>query len=272
MNYLEQQTEMIPIWDDNEDVYLKAYFFDCNFQEESQKPKPAVIICPGGGYLCISESESDPVAYRFAEAGYQPFVLNYSIMEQARYQEGEPFKPVLELAAAFDLMHKNSDQWNVDRNKIIVIGFSAGGHLAASYCACKNRDYFKPAALLLSYPLIDYKYLNRYWKSDMEEDQIDLYRLATRKVFGSVRPSEEQLKAFDVKNHISDQMPSVIIWHAMDDDVIDVESSIRLAQKLRSQSVPCKLHLFEKGAHGEPFYDSAWFELALTWLKGIINE
>ena len=267
MNYLEEQTELIPIWDQNENVYLKAYSFD-----ESAQEKPAVIICPGGGYLCISESESDPVAHRFAEAGYQPFVLSYSVMEQARYQEEEPFKPVLELTAAFALVHRNAGRWNVDRNKIIVIGFSAGGHLAARYCACKNRNYFKPAALLLSYPLIDYKYLNRDWKSDMDGDQIDLYQLATRKVFGTIHPSEEQLKALDVKNHISDQMPPVFIWHAMDDNVIDVESSIRLVQKLRSLSVPGELHLFEKGIHGEPFYDSTWFELALTWLKGIINE
>ena len=122
----ELRTERISIWEQNEDVYLKTYFYSGVTGKENEILKPAVIICPGGGYLCISEIESDPVADRFAEAGYQPFVLNYSIMEQARYREGEPFKPVLELAEALKLVRQNAEQWSVDGNKIIVIGFFCG--------------------------------------------------------------------------------------------------------------------------------------------------
>lgn len=263
------RTEKTPIWDDNEDVYLKAYFINDRSQEEN---RPAVIICPGGGYLCVSESESDPVALRFADAGYQPFVLNYSIMEQARYRNRETFKPVLELEKAFEIVHSRADQWHIDSRKIVLIGFSAGGHLAASYCVCKDKDYMKPAALLLSYPLIDYKYLNNSWCSQIGDDQIDLYQLATRKVFGTAHPSEEQRNALDVNTQVSEQMPPTFLCHALDDRVIDVESSVCFDRKLKSLGVPSKLYLFEKGIHGEPFFDAAWFELAVKWLKGIMND
>jgi len=264
MNDMKLKIEKIPIWDHNDEVYLKAYHLDDDL-------KPAVLICPGGGYLCIAESESDPVAFRFAEAGYHPFVLNYSIMEQARYRSGETFKPVVELEKAFEILCCNAEDWHIDSRKIVLIGFSAGGHLAASYCSDRNA-FLKPAALILSYPLIDYNYLNQNWSTEESECPIDLHRLALRKVFGTERPSEEMLNALDVKRHIIFEMPPTFIWHSKNDRVIDVESSVRLAQVLKDNGTPCKLWLSEDGIHGEPSYNLQWFDLALKWLKGIINE
>ena len=259
------KTEKISIWEQNEDVYLKVYYVDDNFN------KPAVIICPGGGYVCISESEADPVALRFAEAGYYPFVLHYSIMEQARYRRGEDFKPVLELEKAFEILHGNTDRWNLDCSKIILAGFSAGGHLAASYCFDEER-LRKPAALILSYPLIDYRYLNQNWCTGEPDHPIDLHRLALRKVFGSDSPSDDELNDLDVKKRITSQMPPTFIWHSKNDRVIASESSVRLAQILQEKGVPCKLCIFEDGVHGNPFFHVKWFDIAVKWLKGIINE
>ena len=259
-----KQIEKIPIWENNDDVYLKAY-------HTGDDLKPAVVICPGGGYLCISESEADPVALRFTEAGYQPFVLNYSIMEQARYRRGEPFRPIIELEKAFEVLHSNADRWNLDHSKFILAGFSAGGHLAASYCSDEGM-LLKPAALILAYPLIDYNYLNKNWCTGESDYPIDLHRLALRKVFGSASPSQDELNDMDVKKRITSKMPPTFIWHSKNDRVISLESSACLAQILKDKGVASKLCILEDGVHGDPFFDARWFDISQKWLKGIINE
>ncbi|QOX65208.1 alpha/beta hydrolase [Anoxybacterium hadale] len=288
----------IPLGNGSGEVYLKGYPAEGypieGYPAEGVSPdkedqlRPAVIICPGGGYLCIAEQEAEPVARRFAEEGFVPFILYYSIMEQARYRTGQPFKPVLELKEAFRILHQKGKQWGADQKRILLAGSSAGGHLALQYCgevccgvpgvaaaekqstvAMSEPALLRPAAILLSYPLTDYRYLNQDWSTGEGDLKIDLHRLAKKKIFGTADPDEEQLEALNIIHRLDENLPPTFIWHSRDDGVIDVESSLRLERRLKALGVPCKLHLLEKGIHGEPLENPAWIAIALEWLRGV---
>lgn len=259
------KTERIPILNN---AYMTTYLND-NYKETK---RPAVIICPGGGYILISENESKPVALRFKESGYQAFVLNYSIKEQARFEVGidNLSNPVRELSETIGIIKSNASRWGVDPSKIIVCGFSAGGHVASSLCSVKEADFLKPNALILSYPLIDYRYLNKDWKVVKDGQTVDLYKMKTEMIFGNSEPTQKQFDSFDVKNHIHNDMPPIFIWHARQDRIIPFESTVKFAEALKNSNVDYELHLFEKGIHGNPFYENEWFELSLKWMERVL--
>ena len=122
-------------------------------------PRPAVVICPGGGYDHLSVREGEPVVREYFTAGYQMFLLHYSVEEGAKN-----LQPLMQLAAAVAHIRRNAKEWNVDREKVAVCGFSAGGHLAASLGTLyddaaflerwKRTDAIRPDAMLLCYPVI----------------------------------------------------------------------------------------------------------------------
>ena len=93
---------------------------------ENQR-RPSVLICPGGGYVMCSQREAEPVALQYLKEGYNVFVLWYSVAPQ-RFPQA-----LLEAAAAVELIHRNAEVWNCDESRVAILGFSAGGHLAALY-------------------------------------------------------------------------------------------------------------------------------------------
>ena len=119
------------------------------------RPKPAVIICPGGGYSCLSYAEGEPVARRFQAYGVQAFLLQYSI--------GKIYPTVLrELACAVAHVRENANAYHVDPQSVFLCGFSAGGHLAASLAVHGGSEWTTgygfpkhcmPDGLILGYPV-----------------------------------------------------------------------------------------------------------------------
>ena len=105
---------------------LTTYAIDNSEEMEQDRLRPAIIICPGGGYEFLSDREAEPIAIKMMSFGFQAFVLHYSIKPHVY-----PLA-LQELAASVQLIRQNHSQWHVDPEKIIVAGFSAGGHLAAS--------------------------------------------------------------------------------------------------------------------------------------------
>ncbi|MCR5153924.1 MAG: alpha/beta hydrolase, partial [Lachnospiraceae bacterium] len=125
----------------------------------SYNKRPAFIICPGGGYEYCSVREAEPLALQALAMGYHAFVLNYSCAP-ARYPVA-----LTELGFLVKLLYEKKDEWNIDTDRIFVMGSSAGGHLAASYACLWNTDVLKEtlscgkdklkiAGILLNYPVI----------------------------------------------------------------------------------------------------------------------
>ena len=142
---------------DGRDAVLDCYL-PYNMPEmhrEAQKRK-TLLICPGGGYYFVSEREGEPIAVHFLAAGYNVFVLHYSV-DVHRFPA-----QICEVAAAVELIRARADEWNCDAERLALLGFSAGGHLAAHYATafdCAAVRAFFPAsrnvnAVLLGYPVI----------------------------------------------------------------------------------------------------------------------
>lgn len=123
---------------------LEGFLLDCEITLGQEKNRPAVLVCPGGGYVYCSPREAEPVALSYAARGFHAFVLRYSVSKDAA-----GFTPLEEVDWAIGHIREHAAQWHIDPEKIAVCGFSAGGHLAlASGVLAKNR----PNAMILGYP------------------------------------------------------------------------------------------------------------------------
>ena len=120
------------------------------------KKRPSMLVCPGGGYEFTWEGEGENVAFEYLTLGFNAFVLRYSVKPHTFPQQ------ILEVACAFDYIINNAEEFNGDPDKNAILGFSAGGHLAASYCTLRNLPEItsvipEPKAIqaaVLCYPVI----------------------------------------------------------------------------------------------------------------------
>lgn len=233
--------------------------------KESQSSNGFIIICPGGGYEFISEREGEPVAKAFRAKGWEAFVLNYSTGNNLCQT------PLKELGAAVKEIKRNMQKYGINNKPIIVCGFSAGGHLAASLGVhwndknlfSNNHDY-KPDALILCYPVITAgEYAHKDSISSLTEKEDSGY--------------------FSLENHVTKDTPPTFIWHTISDETVSVQNTILFTQALIENNVFTEVHLYPYGSHGlslatdavaEPensrFADdhiATWFEQSLQWLN-----
>lgn len=151
-------TEYYPILgEEGCDPELELYLpYNMSQMHRENQRRPSILICPGGAYAIVCQREAEPVALHYFHEGYNVFVLWYSVAPHCFPQQ------IREVAAAVDLIHRNAEIWNCDENHLAIMGFSAGGHLAAHYSAsfdCPEvRSVFPAsypvAASILCYPVI----------------------------------------------------------------------------------------------------------------------
>lgn len=273
MRYIEQK--ICPVYPEGakKDAYqpvLYGYLLERSPKLVHSVKRPAVIVCPGGAYRYKSEREGDPVAMRFLAAGIHAFVLQYSVAPN-RYPAA-----FLELASAVAEVRKHASEWNVDPEKILVCGFSAGGHLCASlgtdwknpllaeHLACAPY-LWKPDGMILCYPVIS-----------MEEYG---HEECCQNLMGDKR--EELSSRLSCQKHVTADTVPAFIWATFEDEQVPVENSLLFAAALRGSHVACELHLYEKGEHGLSLCDrtteerpsqvlpdnAGWTELAVRWIR-----
>ncbi|MDR3363733.1 MAG: alpha/beta hydrolase [Clostridiales Family XIII bacterium] len=215
------------------------------------RPLPAVLICPGGGYRVVGSTEAGPVSDKFADAGYAAFILHYTVGDGASFgAEGfAGFAPAADLAAALRLLHENAGGYGIDAREIVLVGFSAGGHLCAAYCFADAPipERLLPKALVLSYPM------------GGGEDSGGM---------GKAQPDYDVGRMPYAKDPAVKNLP-VFLWHAKDDAVVPFEVSARLDAKLAREGITHTFLAYEHGIHARPFFDPDWFSRALDWLAGL---
>lgn len=269
--------DVLQIFEQDKNATLTAYVRD-NPEEMNNEPRRAILVCPGGGYEYTSKRESEPIVLAFLSRGYNVFVLDYSVK---KYASG--LKPASEAVLSIKHIRENSVKYNVDPDKIFILGFSAGGHVALSCAALyddpdvskyladsDNKMVGMPNGIVLCYPVVT---------ATCETHIGSLYNFC-----GSTEPSQNELDRFCLEKHISKSTPPVFIWHTTTDDAVPVRNSILLYESLISNGVSCEMHLFSEGCHGlatathetcsyipegAPHPASEWVNLADGWMKRI---
>lgn len=243
---------------------LSPKLFSIIHDTQPERKFPAVIAVPGGSYEHCSKREGEPCAARWYSHGFNGFVLEYSCVDK-------PFPTaLLELGAAVSYIRENADRLCCD-GRIIICGFSAGGHLAASLCAYHEKygelfdESIRPDGAVLCYPVIT---SGEY-----------THALSAK----NIAPTDDIRRAVSIEKHVSESFPPSFIWHCADDPVVPAENSLMLASALSAQNIPYELHIFPKGGHGIAMCDittlkgddpryinpvaAQWFGLALDWAE-----
>ncbi len=251
---------------------LAAYVLD-PVSVSPDRRRPAVIICPGGGYEHLSDREGEPVAMQFLSMGFHAFVLHYSL---APY--GFPLS-LMELAMAVSHIRSHGEEWLVDPEKIVVCGFSAGGHLACSLGAFWNQEFLygplgldmdgiRPNGMILGYPVIT---AGKYCHAG-----------SMKNLLGNRSGDEIMRRLVSLEFQVGAHTPKTFLWHTSTDDSVPVKNSLLLANSLTEYGVSVEMHIFPAGCHGlslatkevsgpdgryvQPQCQS-WIWLAKTWLE-----
>lgn len=248
---------------------LTAYLRDNSDEISSTRRRPAILVCPGGGYSHRSARENEPIALALLARGYQVFVLNYSVNVAYPAQ-------LLEAAAAVALIRKNAEDFHVLPNAISIMGFSAGGHVAAtlgtlwhetiiSETLATTPSDVRPDAMILCYPVI----------TSGEK--------AHRESFDIVSGGDAELaKKLSLETAVDKDTVPTFIWHTRTDAAVPVENTLFFANALTKHNILYELHLFPDGPHGlslatqetvSPYGDrlnphvAQWFDLCDNFLK-----
>ncbi len=254
---------------------LTAYVCD---KTPKSEPRPAIIVCPGGGYESLSEREGEPIVKHFFANGFNAYLLKYGIGVGAR-----DYAPLIQASLAIKLVRERAELDNTNPEKIYIIGFSAGGHLAASTGTLWNipevRDAIgvtdglcpeginRPNGMMLCYPVIvGGEFANKG---------------SIQRVCGNDTPSAEDIEKYSLERHVDASTPPAFIWHTFADTVVPIQNSLLFMDALTRAGVPFEAHIFPEGVHGLSLakeetaegkgkyilpHVQCWADLAVKWV------
>lgn len=226
----------------------------------------AVIICPGGGYwgLAISH-EGAAVAQWLNSMGITAFVLKYRLPDEA-IMKNKSIGPLQDGQEAIRIVRRHAREWGINPDRIGIMGFSAGGHLASTLSTHFNEKVYdatdttsaRPDFSLLIYPVVS-----------MDKQ---ITHMGSRINLLGGNPTEEQVKRFSNELQVSNETPPAFMVHSMDDGAVSVQNSIEYALAMQKHDVPCELHIYQSGGHGYGLgrsenTESSWPDVCRKWLE-----
>lgn len=234
---------------------------------------PLAIVIPGGSFNHLSLREGEPVALAFNNCGFNSVVMEYNLVQD----EGDIYPDAgLDVLSTVKYFRDHAAEYEIDPERIVTVGFSAGGHVASLANSMANSSEYQkefnftskavlPNKTILGYPLINLAKIG----FDIPEDELD-------KV-----PADDFVKNSALG--VTAKTPATFIFHAWDDPIVLVNNTLEYLEALREHNVPCEAHLFNRGGHGfslartdmvvkgREWQDNPhaghWFELAQEWLK-----
>lgn len=259
-------------------TYIQDYYGEVNVDM-----RPLVLICPGGGYAHTSARESEALAMQFLAMGCHAAVLKYSCAP-ARYPVA-----LTELASAMTLIREHETEWHVDPKGVIVLGCSAGGHLAASLgtlwkeaflaealgIAAEDQRKLRPDGMILCYPVITAgEFAHRgSFENLLGPEEGEAGRLADK---------DSLLSKLSLENRVTEETPPAFIWHTFTDGSVPVENSLFMVSALRRAGVSTEFHMYPVGGHGLSLANrltqsrdgsavqeecTTWISLVRTWIE-----
>ena len=226
---------------------------DCYIPEKSGNGI-GLVIFPGGGYGGLADHEGKGYAEYFSERGIACFVVKYRLGS-----EGFRHPAMLEDAlSAIQIVRASSDEFNIDKNTIGIMGSSAGGHLTA-HSLYGWKGYESDISLRADFAVLCYPVITTNPKFMHEGSFINLT--------GAI-PEGDLKSELSCEKNITPDTPPCFIWHTNEDIGVPMENSMLLASELRKNNVPFELHIYEKGRHGLGLEtDFSWGEDCLRWIK-----
>ena len=224
-------------------VTLTTYIHDQSAQGNFQISKrPAIIVMPGGAYSFLSDAEGEPVALTFLKEGYNTFVLRYSVGDACTYPE-----ILEEVSLAIWEVRSHAEEWNINPDAIVLMGFSAGACLAAMSATQWNTpglaqrlgvpfEGVKPNAAVIAYAPWD--------NTNTIQKDPKYYNPDCAKIAKDCTPE------LDFINYTGPHMPPLFIWHNRYDKFVPAINPVMISAKMLELGLPFELHLFQGGEHG----------------------
>lgn len=224
----------------------------------------AVIICPGGGYRGVAiDIEGHQIARTFQANGIHAFVLKYRTPDDRSCQD-KSIAPLQDAQQALRLVSDSLENWGYQGSQVGIMGFSAGGHLAATASNAYGYNYVsnqaegarKPDFSVLCYPVIT-----------MQDPHT--HKGSRTNLLGE-NPTQEAMDLYSADQRVSADSPPVFLVHASDDQAVPVQNSLQYYLKCVESGVPAEMHIYKEGGHGFGLYlehpEEHWFDRLLHWL------
>lgn len=248
-------------------AYIDAHIAKTS-RELTMPPRPAVVVFPGGAYSFCSAREAEPVANQFAAAGCNTFCLFYRVEKEAHSKH-----PLIDAARAVDHIRRHAEEYNIDPQKIAVIGFSAGGHLATWLASAYGDPVLegldcRPDAAMAGYALVKSHTGSFRRLLGLDADTV---------------PSDDQMKQFYTDLMVHENTPPMFLWTTFSDEAVPITDTLALSDALYKHNVPFELHIFPHGPHGlsvcteettphgapqyKDEYIGRWVDMAVKWLN-----
>ena len=227
----------------------------------------AVVICPGGGYWVTSiVKEGFTLAKEFNKWGVAAFVIKYRMPNDSSMID-KKIGPLQDAQRAIQLVRMRAQEWNIDANKVGIMGFSAGGHLASTAATHFDHSYIennkhinlRPDFSIFIYPVISF--------------QDSIGHIGSRDQLIGKNPPKQLLDSFSNELQVTAHTPPTFLVHATDDDVVPVQNSIAFYEALLQYKIIAEMHIYKAGGHGfgmhNPTTKDLWMEHCKNWMQSI---